>query len=102
MGRYVSDLSTAPGWKVGGYIARNLTGPAPLTCSACGTELGPLLTADAREWDPCTTSWTPVEDRPDSDTMWASAPTEVSPGRGRPTIAVCPRDPHHPLRLVTQ
>ncbi|MEV6697622.1 hypothetical protein AB0M68_10645 [Streptomyces sp. NPDC051453] len=100
--RYVSDLSTAPGWKVGGHIAWNLTGPAPLNCSACGTELRPLLTADAREWDPSTTSWIPVEDRPDSDTMRANAPTQVSPGRGRLTIAVCPRDPHHPLRLVTQ
>ena len=77
--RYVSDLSTAPGWKVGGYIAWNLTAPAPLNCSACGTELRPLLTADEREWDPSTTSWIPVEDRPDPDTMRANAPPRSPP-----------------------
>ncbi|WP_240653916.1 hypothetical protein [Streptomyces sp. AcE210] len=27
--QYISDLSTAPGWKISGYIAWNLTGPAP-------------------------------------------------------------------------
>ncbi|MFJ8544977.1 hypothetical protein ACIRFH_23665 [Streptomyces sp. NPDC093586] len=100
--RYISDLSTAPGWKVGGYIAWNLTGPRPLICSDCGAELAPLLTADEREWDPSTTSWIPMEDQHDTDTMWANGPTEVSPGRGRLTVAVCPRDPHHPLGLVSQ
>ncbi|MFF9280022.1 hypothetical protein [Streptomyces griseosporeus] len=99
---YIYDLSTAPGWKVGGYIAWNLTGPAPLNCSACGTELVPLLTADRREWDPGTTSWIPYEDRQEATTRWANVPTEVSPGQGRLIITVCPRDPHHPFRLVTQ
>ncbi|MEU5055621.1 MULTISPECIES: hypothetical protein [unclassified Streptomyces] len=100
--QYISDLSTAPGWKVGGYIAWNLTGPASLNCSACATELLPLLTADRREWDPATTSWIPYEDREVSTVRRDNVPTRVSPGRGRLTIAVCPRDPHHPLRLVTQ
>ncbi|MER5960214.1 hypothetical protein ACFC18_54580 [Streptomyces sp. NPDC056121] len=100
--QYISDLSTAPGWKVGGYIAWNLTGPASLNCSACATELLPLLTADRREWDPATTSWIPYEDREVSTVRRDNVPTRVSPGRGRLTIAMCPRDPHHPLRLVTQ
>ncbi|MGW1948122.1 hypothetical protein ACWCRC_27875 [Streptomyces sp. NPDC001940] len=100
--QYISDLSTAPGWKVGGYIAWNLTGPASLNCSACATELLPLLTADRREWDPATTSWIPYEDREVSTVRRDNVPSRVSPGRGRLTIAVCPRDPHHPLRLVTQ
>ncbi|MBO1336048.1 hypothetical protein [Streptomyces sp. VRA16 Mangrove soil] len=99
---YVSDLSTAPGWKVGGYIAWNLTGPARLTCSTCGTELTPLLTAAATEWDSSTTSWIPYEDEPDHHTRAASTPTHVSPGRGRLTITICPRDPRHPHRLVGQ
>ncbi|MGW0184641.1 hypothetical protein ACWDV7_02630 [Streptomyces sp. NPDC003362] len=100
--QYIYDLSTAPGWKVGGHIAWNLTGPARLTCSVCGTKLTALLTADQREWDPATTSWVPCEDRQDIQVMGANVPTSVSPGRGRLIIAVCPRDSHHPFRLVTQ
>ncbi|MEU6463328.1 hypothetical protein [Streptomyces sp. NPDC046976] len=100
--RYVSELSTAPGWKVGGYVAWPLTGPRPLVCSACGAELSPLLTADEREWDPSTTSWIPYEDRQNAGGRWPNVPTGVSPGRGRLTIAVCPRDPHHPIDLVVQ
>ncbi|MGW3202792.1 hypothetical protein [Streptomyces sp. NPDC001135] len=99
---YVCDLSTAPGWKVGGHIAWNLTGPAALNCPACGTELFPLLTVASHEWDSGTTSWIPYEDQRDADTGRAYCPTEVSPGRGRLVIAVCPRDPHHPVRLVGQ
>lgn len=100
--RYISDLSTAPGWKVGGYVAWPLTGPRPLLCSVCGAELAPLLTADEREWDPSTTSWIPYEDQPAADTLWANDPTGVSPGRGRLTVAVCPWHPHHPIDLVVQ
>ncbi|MER7492885.1 hypothetical protein ABT033_09675 [Streptomyces pharetrae] len=100
--QYISDLSTAPGWKVGGHIAWNLTGPARLACSECGAELTPLLTADHREWDPGTTSWIPEEDRRDLAVPGAGVPTGVSPGRGRLTVAVCPRDGNHPLGLVSQ
>lgn len=100
--QYISDASTAPGWKVGGYIAWPLTGPHPLPCSVCGTELTPLLTADHTEWDPSTASWIPYEDQRDADTMWANHPTGVSPGRGRLTVALCPRDAGHPIGLVTQ
>ncbi|WSQ08843.1 hypothetical protein OG604_14255 [Streptomyces sp. NBC_01231] len=100
--RYISDLSTAPGWKAGGYVAWPLTGPRPLVCSICGTELAPLLTAEESEWDPSTTSWIPYEDEQNADAMWANDPTGVSPGRGRLTIAVCPRDANHPIGLVSQ
>ncbi|MEU2300095.1 hypothetical protein ABZ584_22100 [Streptomyces antibioticus] len=100
--QYLSDASTAPGWKVGGHIAWPLTGPRPLPCSVCGAELGPLLTVDHTEWDPSTRSWIPYEDRGEADSMGVNVPTAVSPGRGRLTIAVCPRDPHHPLGLVGQ
>lgn len=100
--RYIYDLSTAPGCKVGGHIAWNLTGPTRLTCPVCGAELTPLLTTDQREWDPATTSWIPYEDRQDIRVMGANVPTGVSPGRGRLIIAACPRDPYHPFRLVTQ
>jgi hypothetical protein len=32
--QYIYDLSTAPGWKIGGYIAWNLTGPQRMACSS--------------------------------------------------------------------
>ncbi|WP_329529755.1 hypothetical protein OG568_48570 (plasmid) [Streptomyces sp. NBC_01450] len=32
--QYIYDLSTAPGWRIGGYIAWNLTGPQCLACSS--------------------------------------------------------------------
>ncbi|MFF4014114.1 hypothetical protein [Streptomyces sp. NPDC001843] len=100
--QYIYDLSTAPGWKIGGYIAWNLTGPGPLDCSTCGTELTPLLTADQHEWTPGTASWIPTEDRQNAGVRGSNIPTRVSPGRGRLTIAVCPRDAGHPIGLVTQ
>ncbi|MFE2042508.1 hypothetical protein ACFXAZ_16590 [Streptomyces sp. NPDC059477] len=100
--RYLSELSTAPGWKVGGYLTWPLTGPSPSPCTRCGTEPTPLLTVSHTEWDPSTTSWIPYEDRADTDVMGANTPTDVSPGRGRLTIALCPHDPSHPPTLITQ
>ncbi|MFF8868152.1 hypothetical protein ACF08B_39670 [Streptomyces sp. NPDC015139] len=100
--QYIYDLSTAPGWKTGGYIAWRLTAPQPLTCPDCTTQLNPLLTIDEREWDPGTASWIPLEDQQQADVMDANIPTGVSPGRGRLTIAVCPRHTNHPIGLVTQ
>ncbi|ANP55748.1 hypothetical protein J2Z21_005598 [Streptomyces griseochromogenes] len=100
--RYVCDLSTAPGWKVGGHIAWNLTGPGPLSCSVCRAERVPLLTVSDREWDSGTTSWLPHEDQRDPNAERANTPTGVSPGRGRLIITVCPRDPGHPIRVITQ
>lgn len=99
---YLSDLSTAPGWKTGGHIAWNLTGPTHLRCTACAADLLPLLTAADREWDSSTASWVPYEDRPVADPRRAYGPTGVSPGRGRLIIAACPRDPRHPHRLISQ
>ncbi|QNS06790.1 YwqG family protein [Streptomyces xanthii] len=99
---YVSDLSTAPGWKSGGHIAWNLTGPTDLPCTECGTELFPLLTATDREWDSSTTSWIPYEDRDGSDLRYAYGPTGVRPWRSHVVVATCPGDPRHPLRLITQ
>ncbi|MBN0048697.1 hypothetical protein JS756_32330 [Streptomyces actuosus] len=57
---------------------------------------------DVRQVLSVTISWIPFEDQQDSGTMRANDPTEVSPGRGTLTIAVCPHDAHHPLGLVSQ
>ncbi|WP_343244829.1 hypothetical protein [Streptomyces sp. SID14478] len=99
--QYIYDLSTAPGWKAGGYLAWRLTPPQSTPCLECSAELSPVLTLDEREWDPGTTSWIPLEDRPYADVMDANTPTWVSPGRGRLVIAACPNAAAHPLRLLT-
>ncbi|MFF9626451.1 hypothetical protein [Streptomyces griseosporeus] len=99
---YLSDLSTAPGWKVGGHINWRLTGPASPRCDACGAGMQPLLTVDAREWDRGSDSWTPLEDTPHARDMGANTPTDIDAGRGQLTIAVCGRNLLHPHGLISQ
>ncbi|MDT0407479.1 MULTISPECIES: hypothetical protein [Streptomyces] len=90
-------LSTAPGWKTGGWTTWDLTDPEPRPCPACGTEQIPLLTIASSEWDDATEGWRPAEDpahdRPDDP----SEPTLVDI-RGGYTLQlhVCPASPDHP------
>ncbi|MEV4757627.1 hypothetical protein AB0J86_21285 [Micromonospora sp. NPDC049559] len=78
---YRGDLSTAPGWKVGGWSApftfRDPAGPDELRC--CGAPLEPLLTIASDEWDGDSRSWRPVSK--DGETK-DHTPTEVVVGRG--------------------
>jgi hypothetical protein len=37
---YASELSIAPGWKVGGWPPWGLTDPVARFCAACGAEMG--------------------------------------------------------------
>ncbi|MFE9391994.1 hypothetical protein [Streptomyces sp. NPDC006784] len=100
---YESDLSIAPGWKVGGFASWHTTGPATITCGPCGRALEPLLTVASSEWDGGTGSWTPLEDRPAADAMDANTPTHVTVGRwGSLFILTCPAYPEHPHHLVIQ
>ncbi|MCX4986488.1 hypothetical protein [Streptomyces sp. NBC_00572] len=109
---YMSDLSIAPGWKVGGFASWHLTDPAPVDCSACGTPMPPLLTVAAGECDGASRSWVPVEDRAAADDAgaddpWAIDPRVIDPvgvylGRGLLRVHTCPADPAHPHRLSFQ
>lgn len=63
---YQKELSTAPGWKVGGWPTWGRTDPYHQRCPACGSELAPLLTIASVEWDPSTRSWIPYEDQADA------------------------------------
>ncbi|MFD7232631.1 hypothetical protein [Streptomyces sp. NPDC059881] len=98
---YMSDLSVAPGWKVGGYASWHLTGPAPVDCARCGTPMPPLLTVDTWECDGASRSWLPVEDRSDEDPRVID-PVGVYLGRGRMRVHTCPTDATHPHRLSFQ
>lgn len=99
---YESDLSIAPGWKVGGFPAWPATGPAEFTC-ACGKPMGLLMTIAGTEWQGDNHSWIPEEDRAGVDAHDASAPTQVVVGRGGSMhVFVCSADPRHPVRLSVQ
>ncbi|MEV8225064.1 hypothetical protein AB0P41_03155 [Streptomyces sp. NPDC079167] len=99
---YISDLSIAPGWKVGGFASWHLTDPARVDCEVCGATMPPLLTVDMWECDGASRSWLPIEDRnPDHD-PYATNPTDVYLGRGLMRVHTCPVDPAHPHRLSFQ
>ncbi|MFB7746301.1 hypothetical protein CG740_03740 [Streptomyces sp. CB01201] len=98
---YGSDFSVAPGWKVGGFAAWNLTGPAEPTC-ACGAPMVLLLNVHSREWDGGNHSWVPVEDRPFMDDRGASTPTGIVVGTNALRIFQCSADPTHAHQVNEQ
>ncbi|GAA3063396.1 hypothetical protein GCM10017562_31090 [Streptomyces roseofulvus] len=99
---YHSDLSVAPGWKVGGFAAWNAGDPTLPGCDCGPMEL--LLTVASHEWDNGSRSWIPLEDLAGADAMDASVPTQVTVGRwGSLLVYTCPTaDPAHPPRFVFQ
>ncbi|MET9624727.1 hypothetical protein ABZZ37_28710 [Streptomyces sp. NPDC006464] len=99
---YRSDLSIAPGWKVGGFASWHLTDPAPVDCASCGTPMPPLLTVAGVECDGASHSWIPVEDRDAADDPRVIDPVGVYLGRGLLRVHTCPADPDHPHRLSFQ
>ncbi|MFF7438282.1 hypothetical protein [Streptomyces sp. NPDC008122] len=99
---YMSDLSIAPGWKVGGFASWHLTDPGQVDCATCGTPMPPLLTVAAVECDGASRSWLPVEDRDAADDPRVIDPVGVYLGRGLMRVHTCPADPGHPHRLSFQ
>jgi hypothetical protein len=103
---YLNNLSTAPGWKMGGWSRWGLTDPKPRPCPACGTEQVPLLTLASSEWDGGSGTWIAEEDPRDT------SPPPLGARDGRYTLIdivgghdlqlhVCPADPSHPhIELV--
>ncbi|MEU0770348.1 MULTISPECIES: hypothetical protein [Streptomyces] len=103
---YLNNLSTAPGWKTGGWTRWSLTDPKPRPCPACGTEQVPLLTLASSEWDGGSGTWIAEEDSTDT------SPPPLGARDGRYTLIdivggynlqlhVCPADPSHPhIELV--
>lgn len=61
---YLGNLSTAPGWKTGGWTTWAVTDPVDRSCPECGTETVPLLTVASSEWDGSSKSWIAEEEPP--------------------------------------
>ncbi|MEU5400709.1 hypothetical protein ABZ348_15625 [Streptomyces sp. NPDC005963] len=60
---YMDELSTAPGWKVGGWPPWGLTDPIARFCITCGAAMDPLLTIASEEWNSDQEGWIPYEDQ---------------------------------------
>jgi hypothetical protein len=100
---YRDDLSTAPGWKVGGWPSW-YQDAFPLLCE-CGADMALLMRIASGERGG--RSWRPQEDRhfPDKgiEGIHVVEPTDVIVGRqGDLHLFRCPRDHRHPLQMVTQ
>ncbi|MGQ4484962.1 hypothetical protein ACN6LM_006340 [Streptomyces sp. SAS_281] len=98
---YTSELSVAPGWKIGGWTRWGLTDPMPRRCPECGTEADPLLTIAGSEWNAGTQGWAPEEDRanltPSPPLPTAQEPTGLDIARGSNLqLHTCPVSPDHP------
>ncbi|MBD0418966.1 hypothetical protein H0H10_07200 [Streptomyces sp. TRM S81-3] len=103
---YLNNLSTAPGWKTGGWTRWDPTDPVDRSCPECGTEEVPLLTIASSEWDGGSGTWIAEEDR--------TTPAPRHPGAedGNFTLIdivggynlqlhACPADPTHPhIQLI--
>lgn len=98
---YVSSLSTAPGWKTGGWTLWDRMDPIPRPCPECGTDEVPLLTIASWEWDGGGGTWIAGEDRTNP------APPPLGARDGNFTLIdilggyslqlhACPADPSHP------
>ncbi|MEV5972256.1 hypothetical protein [Streptomyces sp. NPDC051921] len=107
---YRSDLSVAPGWKLGGWPApftfRDPADSDELHCAECGGPVEALLTVDSSEWDGASGSWRPVEDADDAGhNLYRNAhgPTLVTIGRGY-TLQMynCVTTPSHLPRTIMQ
>ncbi|MFF3358464.1 hypothetical protein ACFYWN_38990 [Streptomyces sp. NPDC002917] len=98
---YQNNLSTAPGWKTGGWSSWPRTDPKPRPCPECGTEQVPLLTIVSWEWDGGSGTWIAEEERTNP------APPLLGAQDGNFTLIdiiggydlqlhVCPASPDHP------
>ncbi|MER5794390.1 hypothetical protein [Streptomyces sp. NPDC001980] len=89
--RYHWELSTAPGWKLGGHEPWNGQGCfGPVRCDACGSEMRFVAAVAGEEWDGGTASWAPSGCRDE--------PTDVRLGSQETLrIFTCPVSSAHPV-----
>ncbi len=59
---YFADLSSAPGWVLGGWPIWDAIDPVGVSCFECEAPMIPLLRICQHEWDFSSISWRPVEE----------------------------------------
>ncbi|WP_328915222.1 MULTISPECIES: hypothetical protein [unclassified Streptomyces] len=99
--RYSWDLSTAPGWKLGGHEPWNYHGyDGPVRCGTCGSAMRFVAAIASIEWDGGTESWAPVaflEGSPTAQLRRQQA-THVSLGKQETMrVFACPLSTDHPV-----
>jgi len=98
---YDGELSTAPGWKVGGWPQWSVTGRCLIDCDRCATAMDLLLTIDTTEHG--AGRWESVGVHDGRDEEARREPTGIVVGRwGALQIFICTRCPDHPIRLNLQ
>ncbi|WP_326737871.1 hypothetical protein [Streptomyces sp. NBC_01022] len=98
---YLNNLSTAPGWKTGGWSNWPRTDPVPRPCPECRTEQVPLLTIASWEWDGGSETWIAEEDHanpgpPPLGAQYANFTLIDIIGGYDLQLHVCPDSPDHP------
>jgi hypothetical protein len=89
---YDSELSVAPGTKIGGY-ARHLTPESSPVCNRCRRGMDYLLTIDTEEWN--VPRWRPIEESDDTHRH----PLGINLGRGTAVdFFLCRRCDHWPIK----
>jgi hypothetical protein len=106
-GNYLG-MFMAPGWKVGGYAAWNVTDVLPTPCPQCAGATTLLLVIASAEYDGGTRQrWRPVEERhvdwDHPDRFVSQRPTGITVGRWASLrVLACFRCPGVPFRLDLQ
>ena len=99
--RFHWELSTAPGWKLGGHEPWSYQGYfGPVRCHSCGSEMRFVAAVASIEWDGGTASWAPAGflDGPVDSRLRRQSPTGVRlAGTETMRIFTCPASPEHPV-----
>ncbi|MGW5062941.1 hypothetical protein ACWEQ2_37550 [Streptomyces sp. NPDC004096] len=99
--RFRWELSTAPGWKLGGHEPWNYQGYCgPVRCYSCGCEMRFVAAVAGIEWDGGTAGWAPAEflDGPMHVRRRRQGPTDVQLGSSETMrIFICPVSLEHPV-----
>ncbi|MFJ6837026.1 hypothetical protein [Streptomyces sp. NPDC091209] len=95
------DLSTAPGWKLGGHEPWNHQGyDGPVRCGTCGSEMRFVAAIASQEWNGGRESWAPVgslDASPDVLRRHREATDVVLGNRETMRVFACPLDVDHPV-----
>lgn len=92
---YHTELSMAPGWKLGGWAPWGRTDLVARYCVHCGARMAPLLTIASSEWDGAR-AWVAEEDRDlaEQGGRDASSPAGIQIADGDSLqIYICPSNP---------